>query len=73
MDLQDGRHVATGSYDKKINIFSMTRNQRILSLNNRTSVTSMVMSCDKSKLVASGLDKTISVWSIIRKNGVISV
>lgn len=73
MDLEDGRHIATGSYDKKINIFSMTRNQRILSLNNRTSVTGMVMTCDKSKLVASGLDKTISVWSIIRKNGVIFI
>ena len=48
----------------------MTRNQRILSLNNRTSVTGLIMNSDKSRLVASGLDKTISVWSIVRKNGV---
>lgn len=70
VDLDDGRHIATGSYDKKINIFTMTRNQRILSLNNRTSVTGMAMTCDKTKLVASGLDKSISIWNIIRKNGV---
>jgi len=25
VDLQDGRHVATGSYDKTLNIFNMTR------------------------------------------------
>jgi WD40 repeat protein len=71
VDLDDGRHIATGSYDKKINVFTMSRNQRILSLNNRTSVTGMIMTCDKSKLVASGLDKSISVWNIMRKNGVI--
>lgn len=71
VDLSDGRHIATGSYDKKINIFSMTRNQRMLSLNNRTSVTGMVMTLDKSRLVASGLDKSVSVWAIVRKNGVL--
>lgn len=71
LDLEDGRHIATGSYDKKINIFSMQKNQIILSLNNnRTSVTGMIMNADRSKLITSGLDKTVSVWSILRRNGV---
>lgn len=71
LDLEDGRHIATGSYDKKINVFSMQKNQIILSLNNnRTSVTGMIMNADRSKLITSGLDKTVSVWSIMRRNGV---
>lgn len=71
LDLEDGRHIATGSYDKKINVYSMVKNQIAFSLNNnRTSVTGIVMSADKFKLVTSGLDKTVSVWSILRKNGV---
>lgn len=72
LDLEDGRHVATGSYDKKLNIYSMAKNQIILSLNNnKTSVTGMILNADKSKLVTSGLDKTMSVWSIIRRSGVL--
>ena len=63
--------MATGSYDKKINIYNMVKNQITLSLNNnKTSVTGMVINADKTKLVTSGLDKSIAVWSIVRKNGV---
>ena len=71
VDLEDGKHIATGSYDKKINIFSTARSQRILSLNNRSSVTGMVMTADRSRLVAAGLDKSVSVWTISRRNGVL--
>jgi hypothetical protein len=39
--------------------------------NNRTSVTSMVMTADKSRLVSSGLDNSLSIWNIVRKNDVI--
>lgn len=71
VDLEDGRHIATGSYDKKIAIYSMVKNQVVLTLNNnKSSVTGMIINADKTKLITSGLDKTISVWSIIRKNGV---
>lgn len=71
VDLEDGRHLVTGSYDKKINLFSYAKSKVITSLsNNKTSVTSMVMTNDKLRLVSSGLDNSLSVWSIIRKNEV---
>jgi hypothetical protein len=49
----------------------MNRNQKIISLNNRTSVTGMVMTSDRNRLVTAGLDKSVSVWSIRRNGGVI--
>lgn len=71
VDLEDGRHIATGSYDKKIAIYSMVKNQIVLTLNNnKSSVTGMIINADKTRLITSGLDKTVSVWSIIRRNGV---
>ncbi len=64
--------MATGSYDKKITVYSTVRNQIVLNLNNnKTSVTGMIINADKTRLLASGLDKTISVWVILRKNGVL--
>jgi len=72
IDLEDGRHVITGSYDKKMNLLNMVNNQIVVTLNNnRTSVTGMTMSIDKAKLVTSGLDNSLTVWNIIRKNNVI--
>ena len=70
VDLDDGQHIATGSYDKKINIFSMARCQKLLTLDNRASVTAMVITSDKSRLVTAGLDKSVSIWTVIRRNGV---
>lgn len=73
VDLQDGRHLVTGSYDKKINLFSHAKGKLINSLsNNKTSVTSMVMTSDKSRLISAGLDNSLSIWTIQRKNDVIS-
>ena len=69
VDLEDGRHLVTGSYDKKINLFSHAKGKVLSSLNNnKTSVTSMIMTSDKAKLVSSGLDNSLSVWTIVRKN-----
>lgn len=71
VDLEDGKHIATGSYDKKINIVSMSRSQKMQTVSNKASVTGMVMTSDKQRLVTSGLDKSITVYSIVRKNGVV--
>ena len=72
VDLDDGRHLVTGSYDKKINLFNHAKGKSITTLsNNKTSVTSMVMTSDKMRLVSSGLDSSLSVWTIVRKNDVI--
>jgi hypothetical protein len=38
--------------------------------NNKTSVTGMIMTVDKSRLVTSGLDKSVTVWNIFRNKGV---
>ncbi len=73
VDLEDGRHLVTGSYDKKINLFSHAKSKIVTTLNNnKTSVTSMIMTSDKSRLVSSGLDNSLSIWNIVRKNDVIS-
>jgi len=49
----------------------MVKNQIVMSLNNnKTSVTGMVMTVDKSRLVTSGLDKSVTVWNIFRNKGV---
>jgi WD40 repeat protein len=71
VDLEDGRHLVTGSYDKKINLFSHAKGKAVSSLNNnKTSVTSMVMTSDRSRLISSGLDNSLSIWTINRKNEV---
>jgi WD40 repeat protein len=71
VDLEDGRNLVTGSYDKKINLFSYAKGKSVTTLsNNKTSVTSMVMTTDKQRLVSSGLDSSLSVWTIVRKNDV---
>lgn len=72
VDLEDGRHLVTGSYDKKINLYNHNKGKIITSLNNnRTSVTSMIMTYDKSRLVSAGLDNSLSIWTIVRNNNVI--
>ena len=71
VDLDDGKHLVTGSYDKKINLYNHSKGKIITSLNNnRTSVTSMVMTTDKSRLVSAGLDNSLSIWMIVRNNNV---
>lgn len=51
----------------------MSRSQKLQTVSNKASVTGMVLTSDKQRLVTSGLDKSVTVYSIIRKNGVPSI
>lgn len=71
VDLADGCHLITGSYDKKINLYNFVKGQMVFTLsNNKTSVTGIVMTADKSRLATSGLDNGLTIWRINRKNNV---
>jgi WD40 repeat protein len=72
VDLEDGRNLVTGSYDKKIFFFSHAKSKLISTIsNNKASVSSLIMSYDKTRLIASGLDNSLSVWNIHRKNDIV--
>jgi WD40 repeat protein len=70
VDLEDGEHLVSGSYDKKINIFNHLRGQVISSFNTKSGVTSIVLTSDRKKLVSAGLDNSLQVWTIVQKSNV---
>lgn len=70
IDLDDGEHLLTGSYDKKINLFNHRRGEVVSSYNNKSGVTCMVMTSDKQKVVTSGLENSMNVWKIVSKMNV---
>lgn len=55
VDLDDGEHLLTGSYDKKINLFNHRRGEVVSSYSNKSGVTCMVLTSDKQRVVSSGL------------------
>lgn len=66
VDLQDGTHLATGSYDRKINIFNHRRGVAILSVSSsKTGIGCMTLVGGRS-LVTSALDMSIAVWHLTR-------
>eukprot|EP00919_Chromeraceae_sp_WS-2016_P061525 GHVR01145930.1.p1 GENE.GHVR01145930.1~~GHVR01145930.1.p1 ORF type:complete len:138 (-),score=2.67 GHVR01145930.1:526-939(-) len=69
VDLYDGVHLATASYDKNINIYNYKRSALIcnLSSNNNVAIACMIINGDKTKLISSGLDNSISIWKIFRE------
>jgi WD40 repeat protein len=65
VDLGDGWHLATGGYDKKINIFNYKKGELAFELNScRSGVTAMVVCEQSRKLISSCLDSTLSIWNI---------
>ena len=67
VDLQDSVHLATASYDKKINIFNYRRSSCVLSVNAlKAGVACMTLTSDKLRLISSELDSSISVWKLSR-------
>lgn len=68
VDLGDGTHLATASYDKKITIFNHKRGVAIMSTNSsNTGIGCMTLTSDKSRLVSAALDNSVSVWRISRE------
>ena len=75
VDLEDGENLASASYDKKINVFNyrghdskgVNFNPKLqMTVINKTGISCLILNGNKTKLIASGLDKTILVWKIER-------
>lgn len=67
VDLQDSAHLATASYDKKINIFSLRRNTVLLTASSsRAGIACMGLTSDRQRLISSSLDNSIAVWKLTR-------
>ena len=69
VDLQDNKSLISGSYDKAINVYNLNDEGKLL-FNlpvNKSSVTAILMNCKGDKLVTCGLDDTLSVYNISRK------
>lgn len=73
VDLDDGEHLLTGSYDKKINLFNHRKGEVISSYSNKSGVTSMVLTTDKQKVVSCGLENSMIIWSVVSKLNVLLI
>jgi WD40 repeat protein len=74
LDLGDGQTLISGSYDKKINVYNYKKSLLMYNLaNNKSSVTGIIINGNRTKLLSCGLDNTLYVWNIIRKNDVIYI
>ena len=65
-DLQDGVHLATASYDKKINIFNYQRGVGVLVANSKAGISCMVLASDRQRLITTSLDNSIAIWHLTR-------
>lgn len=67
LDLGDGVHIASGSYDKKINIYNLAQGKVSYNLpTNKSSVAGILLSARGTKMVSCGLDNSLNVWQIAR-------
>lgn len=60
----------TGSYDKQIMLFNHWNGQKLANHNNKSNVTSIVLTSDKKKLVSACLESSLIIWNIVRRNNV---
>ena len=67
VDLQDSTHLATVSYDKKINIFNFRKGSVVLTASNsKTGIACVALSSDRQRIVTASLDNTVAVWLLSR-------
>lgn len=72
VDLKDGQTLVSGSYDKLINIYNHRRAEVSYNLSaNKCHVTAIVLSADGSRMTSCGLDKSLYVWKIARRQGIV--
>ena len=72
VDLKDGQTLVSGSYDKLINIYNHRRAEVLYNLSaNKCHVTGIVLSGDGNRMTSCGLDKSLHVWRISRKHGIV--
>ncbi|CAM6005381.1 unnamed protein product [Sphagnum balticum] len=70
VDLQDGVHLASASFDKKINIFNHRKGAIGFSVSSsKAGIACMVLSSDRIRLISSALDNSIWIWKIQREEG----
>jgi len=68
VDMQDGTHLATASYDRKINIFSYRRGAVVFTINSsKTGISCMGLSSDGHRLISASLDSSMAIWKITRE------
>lgn len=67
--LRDGEHMISGSYDKKLCIYSFHEQRPKYTLpSNKSSVTAISLNSDGTKMISCGLeDKMLNIWQIVRK------
>lgn len=68
--LRDNEHMISGSYDKKLCIYSFHEQKLKYTLpSNKSSVTAICLNADGSKLISCGLeDKMLNIWQVVRKD-----
>lgn len=67
IDMQDSIHLATASYDRKINIFNYRKGAAVLAANSsQAGIACMGLAADKQRLITAALNNSLSVWHLVR-------
>lgn len=67
VDLQDGIHLATASYDKKIHIVNYRKGTPLLTATHpQAGIACMALSADKQRLITAALNNSLAVWRLSR-------
>ena len=71
LDLEDGVHLLTTGYDKKIYVLDYIRGEVVFCCNNyNAAIVGVAMTSDNNSIVVTMLDRTIGVLAINRRDNV---